>query len=199
MNTEKYPLHWPFGYKKTDPKKRIGSKFKQTPMNAQEFLHAEISRLGGKNLIVSSNIPVRQDGFMYSDAAGQKLLDPGVAIYFKWKDRDVAMCCDQYLSVWENVYALGKGIEALRGMDRWGVSNFLDRAFTGFMAIEEKRDRNWNEVLGVAEDASIDQIKSAYKSLAKQYHPDVNPISPEKFVEINNAYVEAMELKTNNI
>ncbi len=46
-------------------------------------------------------------------------------------------------------------------------------------------------VLGVARSASADEIKSAYRKLARQYHPDVNPNNPEaeeKFKEISSAY-----------
>lgn len=46
-------------------------------------------------------------------------------------------------------------------------------------------------VLGVPRDASADQIKSAYRKLARQYHPDVNPNNPEaeeKFKEVSAAY-----------
>lgn len=47
------------------------------------------------------------------------------------------------------------------------------------------------EVLGVRRDASADEIKSAYRSLARKYHPDVNPgdaAAEEKFKEIGQAY-----------
>ncbi len=47
------------------------------------------------------------------------------------------------------------------------------------------------EVLGIARDASADEIKSAYRRLARRYHPDVNPNDPaaeEKFKEIGSAY-----------
>ncbi len=52
----------------------------------------------------------------------------------------------------------------------------------------EKRD--YYEVLGVDKNATQDQIKRAYRKMAKKYHPDVNksPDAEEKFKEVNEAY-----------
>lgn len=50
---------------------------------------------------------------------------------------------------------------------------------------------NYYDVLGVQKNASSDEIKKAYRSLAFKYHPDRNPgdkTAEEKFKEINTAY-----------
>jgi len=48
--------------------------------------------------------------------------------------------------------------------------------------------RDYYEVLGVKRSATAGQIKSAYRRLARQYHPDVNPDGVEKFKEATAAY-----------
>jgi|GEM_PF-1501547 len=51
--------------------------------------------------------------------------------------------------------------------------------------------KNYYQIMGVAPEASRDEIKKAYRNLAKQYHPDRNrgePAKEERLKEINEAY-----------
>ncbi len=51
--------------------------------------------------------------------------------------------------------------------------------------------RNYYDILGVSRTASMDEIKKAYRRLARKYHPDVNPgdkVAEERFKDIGEAY-----------
>ena len=48
--------------------------------------------------------------------------------------------------------------------------------------------RDYYEVLGLSKGATDEEIKKAYRRLAKQYHPDMNPgdkVAESKFKEVN--------------
>ena len=58
------------------------------------------------------------------------------------------------------------------------------------MGVEQVSKRDYYEVLGLGKDASQDEIKKAYRKMARQYHPDVNKAADaeDKFKEAKEAY-----------
>lgn len=58
--------------------------------------------------------------------------------------------------------------------------------------------KDYYKVLGVSSGASVDEIKKAYRALAKKYHPDANPnnkTAEEKFKEVSEAYYVLSDTK----
>jgi len=150
----------------------------------------ELGRLGAKNIVLSTNIKVRRDGLPYASQRPPE--DPAVAVYFTYKGTQRAFCCDLWLSVGDNIQSIAKTIEALRGIERWGSSDMMDRAFTGFDALPAPSlGPPWREVLGLSEDETDPRrIMDAYQVSRMKAHPDKGG-SNEAFHRVEQAYKDA--------
>jgi len=164
---EAYPLYWPEGWKRTPYANRVHSAFKKTTGVVRDFLLHEISLLGGRKVIISTNIPTRLDGLFY--ASSREPEDPGVAIYFDYEKKPMCFACDQYRLVRENLQAVAMTIEALRGIQRWGASDMLERAFQGFAALPAA---TWRSILGVGPAATLAEAEQAFRNRVQQGHAD---------------------------
>ena len=163
---EAYPLTWPPG--RTRQRSRQSARFKTTLGVAIVNVREEVERLGGRELVISSNIPLRRDGMPSARAGG--IFDPGVAAYFQLKGKPMVFACDRWDGVEANMQAIAKTIEALRGIERWGSGQMVEQAFTGFLALPAPEQ--WFQVLGVGAGASKEEIERAYRLLASEHHPD---------------------------
>jgi hypothetical protein len=158
---------------------------------ATEFLSRELHRLSAGHIILSTNVELRIDGLPYSGRSAPA--DAGAAVYFDLKGKASVLACDKWNLVQDNIWAIARHIEALRGQARWGVGS-VEQAFRGYAAIPEKTGgSNWWEVLGVAINASESQVMEAFRLLAKKHHPDFGG-DPEMFIRLTTAYDQAMAL-----
>ncbi len=196
MSQNAYPLSWPDGWPRTNPANRQNSRFssKSTDWGHRgksmdesiSFLVGELGRLGADKEVLSTNIKRRLDGLPYSNQA--QPTDPGAAVYFELKGKPISLACDKWRRVEDNVYAIAKHIEALRGQERWGVGS-IEQAFRGYTALPgvgESEASSWWQTLGVAINASEDQVKYAYRILVSKHHPDHGG-DPEMFRRVMKA------------
>lgn len=199
---EKFPLCWPVSYKRTryPSRSRFGITTAFGKARDEMFKQVEmlVSYYDRSTIILSSNVALRLDGIPY---AGMKQPeDKGVALYFKYKDKQVVLCCDKWDKVEHNIWAIAKTVEAMRGIERWGVSDFLEHSFTGFAALPppttETQKRVWWAVMGYSQQPDTVSwnwagVEAQYKSLAKKLHPDMPGGSTAAFQELQAAFDEA--------
>jgi hypothetical protein len=183
---EAYPLHWPAGWPRTKQPER--ARFDVTFARARDALFNELRLMGARYPVLSSNLELRRDGLPYS---GQRQpADPGIALYFEYNGRQMSFACDRWDRTEDNVRAIGKTIEAIRGIERWGASDMMERAFSAFEALPAPR--GWRDVLNVASDADLEATKRAYRERLKEVHPDTGG-SGEAFHDVQAAWQAAQQ------
>ncbi|MDR6642801.1 hypothetical protein J2X57_002013 [Luteibacter sp. 1214] len=185
MTIPAHPLAWPTGWKRTSGGSRATSSFgtKRTGAKRRLTIAEAVARVrhvlalmgaGDDDLVISTNLRLRVDGFPRSDQA--EPADPGVAVY--WRPRrnsDETMRCmaiDLYDRVADNLAAVAATLDAMRAIERHGGAAILDRAFTGFVALPRPTSPSWPAVLGVAAGAPDHEVRAAYRRLRAEHHPD---------------------------
>lgn len=194
---EAYPLCWPVGRKRTNSYSRERARFDMSFARARDEIVRQVQLLIGKwarsDLVISTNIALRRDGLPL--AAQREPDDPGVAIYFTYKKQPMCFACDRWNRVVDNMQAIAKTIDALRGVARWGTGDMMEAAFTGFTALPapgQTTARGWREVLGFPPAArpAYSEVEAAYRRLRSVAHPDKGG-THEGFMEIQTAFDQA--------
>jgi hypothetical protein len=193
MVTEAHPLQWPNGWTRTQypTDSRFGSySDKPTIGAATEKIVYEMRLFGGTDLIISTDLKLRKDGLPYSSQRQPE--DRGVAVYFTYQNEQKVIACDSFNKIGCNLWAIAKTIEAMRGIDRWGCSEIITKAFTGFTALPESTNENIWSILEINPTFDQMEIRKAYKKLAKKYHPDITG-DDTHFKKIQEAYKIAIK------
>lgn len=161
-----YKLTWPADEPRTPAsERRASSPFTMAADRALRMLAAELVRFKARDVIMSTN-----------DNRRGRPNDPGAALYFTIGHRKVSICIDIFREVPDNVRAIGKVVEAMRTMERYGGQKMSDKAFTGFAALPPPPDI-W-KTLGISKgvgDALNDKMRrefvmDAFRNKAKDGH-----------------------------
>lgn len=152
-----YPLQWPAGWPRTGGKE--SSRFKTTLAGALKELQDEVRLLGGTGMVLSSNVTLGRE----------RPADPGVVAYFFFEKQQVAVPCDRWHLVQDNVKAIALTINAMRGMERWGAKHMIRAMFQGFRALPAP-EGDWRGLLG--NPRTVAEAEAAFRDRAKAAHPD---------------------------
>lgn len=165
------PLYWPPGWERTKSPKS-SPFYNQTVYKASQGILHQLALMGVERhrVVVSTNLRTKPDGTPYSGK--QRIDDHGASVWFSIDGAERVLACDRWQHVADNLRAIEKHIEAIRGMERWGVGSAA-QAFAGFVALPEQAGGEpWFEVLRVSPTATRDEIERAYKRRALDCHPD---------------------------
>lgn len=190
-----FPLAWPMGYPETPAEQRGLSQFKVSSFerSRNEAKH-QLELMYAECIVISTNLPLRNDGAPFASGRIGRDRSPGVAIYFTRKGKAYVFACDKFVRIEDNMRAIYYTVEALRTMQRMGASEMMERAFVGFAALPAAGGGTvpWRDALTVAFNATPEDVKRAYRALAAHHHPDHGGDS-ETFARITRAYEEAQK------
>lgn len=185
---------WPGDTPATPHSQRRRSQFSANYSATLELLERELNFLDAKNVIVEANCDpsmIRLDGCFRSKAT---LRGPGIIVSFDSKHGPVRYPCDKFLN-WDcNLRAIALSLEALRSVDRYGVTRrgeqyqgwaklegpvrtggFTKQAAAEWMQAKARDccglpERQVPTVLEIINDDVI--LRATYKTLVRVLHPD---------------------------
>lgn len=214
MSRSPYPLQWPGSSRRTPAESRKKSSFggrgqgNVSPYEAACELVHELKLLGTSHIVITSMLPTRQDGMPYADGRHGSL-DPGVAVWFVYEGRERVFACDRWRTPGENLRAVTLSVAAMRGLERWGMADVVEKAFAGFAALPAGSGetinakpvipkRPWSEVLDaegllatkLPKSDILVIVKQRYRDKMAAAHPDRGG-SPELAAELNAAMAAA--------
>lgn len=205
MPSESYPLAWPAGKPVSRSPRRAPFGRKHTVATGIDEIRRNLKLMGARHVVVTSNLPLRNDGQPSGSANVREGVSRGVSVYWTVDDQPHVIACDTYWHVEDNLRAIALSLEAMRGIERWGAVQAA-QMFQGFQALPPgtgevaATQRPWREVLGgdagwpdgLSPEDELVIAKARYKAAIKKVHPDAGAgADPDKAAELNQAMVDA--------
>lgn len=184
---------WPGRHTPVTQRKR--AQFKATYPQTLALLERELGYLKAKHVVLQVALDesqIRLDGLPYAKARPRH---SGVILAFESKHGPLSYPCDTY-DHWEsNLRAIALGLEALRAVDRYGVTK-TGAQYRGWQRLDAPEPLDPAEFVSRGTGFSAEEVRlspvvrqEAYRVRAKKLHPDAGG-SNESMMQLNRAYQE---------
>ncbi len=181
------------------------SKFRAGHGDTLALLDRELRHLKAKDVVIQADCDktqIRMDGMLYS---GARLRTGGIILTFASKFGPLSYPCDKYSDWHDNLRAIALSLEALRSVDRYGVTRRAEQykgwarlagpaEANGFATLEDAARFLCENLDGDLESASAiigdrEYFRYAYKTVAGNLHPDRNAGDDTKFIRLQAAKI----------
>ena len=182
-------------------KGREHARFRSTYAKTLDLLETELSKVRAKETTVQAFFrldQIRNDGWPYSQA---KPSSPGVILSFRTKDGALSFPCDRYHTLDDNLRAIALSLEALRAVDRYGVTKRAEQ-YAGWKRIEAPSANSFatmeDAAAYIAQSAGLphpshriitdtELRQTVYRQAARRLHPDAATGDHDLFVKLQQA------------
>lgn len=158
-----------------------------------KHLERELAAIDASSVVIQIDLPasqIRVDGWPRS---GARPASPGVVLSFVSGRAPLAFPCDRFLVWQDNLRAIALSLEALRAVNRYGVTRHAEQ-YRGFAQIEEPVDNVTTAAAFLSRHSggmlvkTLDRgsIDAAYRAAAKRLHPDAPNGSHELFLKLQS-------------
>lgn len=187
MPRSPYPLSWPDGWPRTRHRERSNFDLGRGFPAARDGAFYQLSMMHASHVVITSNLPTNASGKPYTSSQGN-IPDPGIAVWWVQRGEERVIACDRWLSATENMRAIEKSLEAMRGLSRWGATQIVERAFAGFAAlpppsgpeiIPTPKLEHWRDIFdmrgpveGMSKRDQIAVVRARHRDRIKAAHPD---------------------------
>jgi hypothetical protein len=183
---EKWPGEKRLSYKRQD------APFRAAYAKTLDLLERELRHLRAKQIVIQAyfdRASIRNDGWPRSSARPK---EPGVVVSFIGKAGEMAFPCDTYKDWEDNIRAIALSLEALRRVDRYGVTHHNEQ-YKGWAKLPPASDRmSARDALAFIQlyagmaPTSREKLAEAYRIAARKLHPDTGG-SPDQFILLGKA------------
>lgn len=170
------------------------SRFRSSFYSTLKLVQSELRHLKAESVVIEAFVEehdIRIDGWLRSTA---RPVDPGIILTFGSKVGPLRYPCDTYLNWQDNLRAIAMALQALRAVDRYGVTSHAEQ-YRGWTALPDPNGST-DRVAAARFVAGVSGVnvhtimsdalgcKKALRAAAKALHPDMSSGDEKKFKKL---------------